>query len=99
MTKFYRGLVLILMMFGHNYVINQPQSLFNQLESIHGGDTTKFNWSMYSLPSIMSILFIVPLGILYDKFALRILLVGAFSMLVGQFLVSFFGPYGLDYYF
>ena len=47
---------------------------------------------MYSLPSSLSIIFIIPLGILYDRYALRIILIGGFSLLVGQALVTIYGP-------
>ena len=35
MRKLYKALILILMMLGHNFVINQPQSLQKEIQSTH----------------------------------------------------------------
>ena len=47
---------------------------------------------LYSLPSAVSIIFIIPLGILYDKHSQAILLTGAIMLLAGQVFVAIFGP-------
>ncbi len=35
MNKFRRGLLLIVMMYGHNYVLNQAQALQKEIQNIH----------------------------------------------------------------
>ena len=55
MNRKYAGILLILMMLGHNYVINQPQSLQQDIEHIHSVTVTEFNL-LYSIPSILAIL-------------------------------------------
>ena len=52
------------MMFGHNFVLNQTQSMQKTLTSIHNINITQFNL-LYSLPSAISILFIIPMGFFY----------------------------------
>lgn len=64
MRKIHLGLLLILMMFGHNYVLNQTQTMQKPLENIHNITITEFNL-LYSVPSAISILFIIPMGFFY----------------------------------
>ena len=47
---------------------------------------------LYSLPSALAILFIIPLGTLYDQHAQKILLIGAALLIIGQISISFFSP-------
>jgi hypothetical protein len=35
MNKKYAGVLLVLMMLGHNFVLNQPQALQQEIEHIH----------------------------------------------------------------
>lgn len=35
MGQFYKGVVLILMMFGHNFVLNQPQAMQKYIQDKH----------------------------------------------------------------
>lgn len=90
-SRLYRALILIVMMFGHNYVLNQAQSMQSTIQELHQLNVPEFNF-LYSIPSAVSIFIIIPLGILYDRHAQKILLFGAFSLLIGQFLVTIFGP-------
>ena len=64
MNKLCLGVLLILMMFGHNYVLNQTQSMQKELMGIHSITITEFNL-FYSIPSVLSIIFIIPLGFFY----------------------------------
>lgn len=48
---------------------------------------------LYSVPSFVSIFFILPLGMLYDRYSGAILLGAALSLMFGQLLVSVFGAY------
>lgn len=98
MNKLVLGVLLILMMFGHNYVLNQPQVLQDELQTIHQASVPKFNL-LYSMPSAIAIFFILPLGIMYDKYAERILIGSAFFLMLGQLLVTVFGANPAPYAF
>ena len=91
MRKLFKGLILVCMMFGHNYVLNQAQALQEEIQTLHNVNVTYFNL-LYSVPSAISIIFILPLGCLYDRYSQHILLLGAFMLLIGQILVTIFGP-------
>lgn len=90
MNRKYTGLMLILMMLGHNYVINQPQSLQHEIEQIHNVNVTEFNL-LYSIPSILAILTIIPVGIIYSKYPNFTLMLGITILFIGQLLASMFG--------
>jgi hypothetical protein len=64
MRKLYLGILLTIMMFGHNFVLNQTQSMQKELTAIHKISITEFNL-LYSIPSAVSILFIIPMGFFY----------------------------------
>ena len=90
MNRLVIGVLLILMMFGHNYVLNQPQVLQSEFQSIHKISVPQFNF-LYSIPSFVSIFFILPLGVLYDRYSGVILIGAALSLMFGQLLVAIFG--------
>lgn len=98
MNKLLCGVILILMMLGHNYVINQPQSLQKQLQNIHGINVTQFNL-LYSIPSILALLTIIPIGYIYHKYPNFTLLFGVAVLFIGQLLVSLFGSEGKQYFY
>lgn len=98
MNRKHAGILLILMMLGHNYVINQPQSLQQDIEHIHSVTVTEFNL-LYSIPSILAILSIIPVGIIYNSYPNFTLLFGVGVLFAGQILASMFGSEGLPYYF
>ena len=87
MKKLHRGLILIVMMFGHNYVINQAQALQEEIQELHSVNVPEFNL-LYSVPSAVSIFFIIPLGVLYDRYSEIILLLSSFMLLIGQLIVT-----------
>jgi hypothetical protein len=82
MNRKYAGILLILMMLGHNYVINQPQSLQQDIEHIHSVTVTEFNL-LYSIPSILAILSIIPVGIIYNSYPNFTLLFGIGILFAG----------------
>ena len=86
------------MMFGHNYVLNQAQALQKNIQELHQKTVPQFNL-LYSIPSAISIVFIIPLGILYDRYSQKILIFAAFSLLIGQIFVTFFGPKFIEHSF
>lgn len=90
-SRLYPAVLLILMMFAHNYVLNQAQSLQTTIQELHDVRVTEFNF-LYSIPSAVSIFVIIPLGILYENYAQKVLLLGAFALLFGQILVTICGP-------
>ena len=71
-------------------MLNQTQSLQKPLEDIHDISVTQFNL-LYSLPSAISILFIIPMGFFYAKVATKLLFTGALLLSIGQLLVAIFG--------
>jgi hypothetical protein len=93
MNKFRRGLLLIIMMYGHNYVLNQAQALQKEIQNIHDVTVTEFNL-LYSIPSAVSILFIIPLGFMYERFSNSLLIAGAIALSLGELMVTLFGPTG-----
>jgi hypothetical protein len=90
MRKFHLGILLTLMMFGHNFVLNQTQTMQKELTSIHSISITEFNL-LYSIPSAMSILCIIPIGFFYDKYANSLLWAGAIILSLGQLIITIFG--------
>ena len=98
MKRKYAGVILIFMMLGHNYVINQPQSLQKDIEQTHKVTVTEFNL-LYSIPSVLAILTIIPVGILYHKYPNFTLMFGISVLLIGQLLASMFGAQGKEHYF
>ena len=79
MKKLYLGILLIIMMFGHNFVLNQTQSMQKELTAIHKISITEFNL-LYSIPSAVSILFIIPMGFFYERYANKLLWIGAITL-------------------
>ena len=98
MKKIYLGILLILMMFGHNYVLNQTQTMQKSLEQIHNIKVTEFNL-LYSIPSAISILFIIPMGFFYRELANKLLWTGAITLALGQLLISLFGGDNQPFYY
>lgn len=98
MKKLKLGFLLIVMMFGHNFVLNQTQTMQKPLEEIHNIGITSFNL-LYSIPSAISILFIIPMGFFYTKLAWKLLWGGAIALSLGQLMVAIFGGDGKDPYF
>ena len=98
MNRKHIGILLIMMMLGHNYVINQPQSLQQEIEHIHSVTVTEFNL-LYSIPSILAILCIIPVGVIYDTYPNFTLLIGVGVLFAGQLLASMFASEGNPYYF
>jgi len=90
MKKFYLGILLIIMMFGHNFVLNQVQSMQAHLTKIFKVSITEFNF-LYSIPSGISMIFIIPIGFFADKYTNSLLWIGAFALLIGQLLSTIFG--------
>ena len=86
------GFLLIMMMFGHNFVLNQTQSMQKELMHVHGITITEFNL-LYSIPAALSILFIIPVGFFYDTYRYHLLALGAFSLTLGQAFITGFGAY------
>jgi hypothetical protein len=52
------------------------------------------------VPSAISIFFILPLGVMYDRYASAILLGSGFVLMLGQLIVAIFGtnPAGYAFY-
>jgi nitrate/nitrite transporter NarK len=98
MNRLVLGTLLILLMFGHSYVLNQPQVLQTELQHIHQISVPQLNL-LYSVPSAVAIFFILPLGIMYDRYAAAILLGAGFVLMLGQLLVAVFGTNNADYAF
>jgi MFS family permease len=84
------GFLLALLMFGHGFVLNQPQVLQSEFQHIHNILVPQFNL-LYSIPSAVAIFFILPLGILYDSHSHLILLGAGVLLVLGQLLVTAFG--------
>jgi MFS family permease len=98
MKKIYLGILLILMMFGHNFVLNQTQTMQKELTSIFHISITQFNL-LYSIPSAISILFIIPMGFFYDKYTNSLLWAGAITLSLGQLFITIFGAEKKENYF
>lgn len=98
MKKVSLGILLIVMMFGHNFVLNQTQSMQKPLEEIHSISVTEFNL-LYSIPSAISILFIIPMGFFYEQIENKLLWGGAISLSFGQLLISIFAGENKPYYY
>ena len=98
MNRLNLGILLIVMMFGHNFVLNQSQSLQSPLEDIFNINITTFNL-LYSIPSAFSILFIIPMGFFYKKIANKLLWGGAIALSFGQLLVCIFSSENKPFYF
>ena len=90
MKRFQLGVLLVLMMFGHNYVLNQTQTMQKTLVEIHSLNITQFNL-LYSIPSAISILFLIPMGFFYQRIANKLLWTGAIFISLGQLLIAIFG--------
>lgn len=98
MRKLVLGILLVLMMFGHNFVLNQTQTMQKALEQIHSIGVTEFNL-LYSIPSVISILFIIPVGFFYEKYLSTLLLFAALTLSLGQLLVTLFSAEHQKYYY
>ena len=98
MRKIKLGFLLVLMMVGHNYVLNQTQAMQKPLEEIHSINVTSFNL-LYSIPSAISILFIIPMGFFYEKLSNKLLWMGAILLSLGQLLVAVFGGSNQPFYY
>lgn len=86
------------MMFGHNFVLNQTQTMQTPLENTFQINVTSFNL-LYSIPSAFSIIFIIPMGFFYEKIANKLLWGGAFALSLGQLCVSLFSGENKPFYF
>ena len=98
MKKLKLGILLIILMFGHNYVLNQTQTMQKPLEKIHKINVTEFNL-LYSIPSAISILVIIPLGFFYEHLSNKLLWTGAIALSLGQLIVAIFGGESKDFYY
>jgi hypothetical protein len=54
---------------------------------------------LYSIPSAIALVFIIPISLLYERFSNAILFGAAIVLLLGQILVALFGPYAGEYNF
>jgi hypothetical protein len=68
------------------------------LEQIHNITITEFNL-LYSIPSAVAILFIIPMGFFYEKYTNVLLWGGAIFLSFGQLLIALFSEEGKQYYF
>lgn len=98
MKKVQLGILLTVMMFGHNFVLNQTQTMQSELTTIHSISITEFNL-LYSIPSAVSILFIIPMGFCYDNYANALLWGGAIVLSLGQLLVTVFASQNKPHYY
>ncbi len=98
MRKLHLGILLTVMMFGHNFVLNQTQTMQKELTLIHSISITQFNL-LYSIPSAVSILFIIPMGFCYEKYANALLWGGAIVLSLGQLFVTIFGSQSRSHYY
>jgi hypothetical protein len=59
---------------------------------------TEFNL-LYSIPSAISIFFIIPMGFFYNRIASKLLWGGAIFLSLGQLMVAIFGGEGKTMFF
>lgn len=90
-VKFSVAVLLILILFGHNFVFNLPQSLQDSIMEIHSIPITQFNL-LYSLQTLPTIFLIIPLGIIYDSFGPKMLIPAAGLLVIGQVLLLLYTP-------
>lgn len=85
------GLLLVLLMVGHNFVFNAPQSLQDSIMSVHQVPITQFNL-LYTLQTLPTIFLIIPLGFLYDSYGAGMLIPSALLAVIGQVLMIIYTP-------
>ena len=61
-----------------------------ELTDVFDITVTQFNL-LYSIPSAVSILFIIPMGFFYDKYTNSLLWAGAITLSLGQLFITLFG--------
>lgn len=90
-VKFSIGLLLVLLMLGHNFVFNAPQALQDSIMKVHQVPITQFNL-LYTLQTLPTIFLIVPLGFLYDSYGAGMLIPSALLAVIGQLLLMIYTP-------
>jgi len=85
------GLLLVLLMVGHNFVFNAPQSLQDSIMAVHQVPITQFNL-LYTLQTLPTIFLIIPLGFLYDSYGACMLIPSAVLAVLGQVLMIIYTP-------
>lgn len=91
LVKFVIGLLLVLLMVGHNFVFNAPQSLQDSIMEVHKVPITQFNL-LYTLQTLPTIFLIIPLGFLYDSYGACMLIPSALLAVVGQAILIVYTP-------
>jgi MFS family permease len=85
------GVLLVLILVGHNFVFNQPQALQDSIMQVHQVPMTQFNL-LYTLQTLPTIFLIIPLGVLYDSYGPKMLIPSAFMLVLGQVLMIVYTP-------
>lgn len=85
------GILLVLILLGHNYTANIPQAIQDSIMKIHSSSTTQFNL-LYSLETLPSMFLIIPLGILFDILGTKLLVPAALLLMMGQLLLLVYTP-------
>lgn len=90
-VKFTIGVLLVLILFAHNFIFNLPQALQDSIMETHSIPITQFNL-LYSLQTLPTIFLIIPLGVLYDSFGPKMLIPSACLLVLGQMLMFVYTP-------
>lgn len=92
------AVLLVLILFGHNFVFNVPQALQDSIMQTHNIPITQFNL-LYSLQTLPTIFLIIPLGVIYDSFGPKMLIPAAGLLVIGQLLMLVFTPMNSSFSF